>query len=132
MFIVKKKKHQKLGENKRRRRGAPGARAELPHSPWRNQGGVGIAVSPMESSVLEPVQGTMMVWVDMSTGKLHPMGRTYARAGERSEEEGWAEKTSYNLITTPSFPIPPHHSRERGRRVGNVGLKLVLGRAGSN
>lgn len=60
------------------------------------------------------------------------MGRTYARAGEKSEEEGWAEKTSYNLTTAPSLHIPPHYSKEGGRRVGNEGLKLVLGRGGSN
>lgn len=81
---------------------------------------------------MEPVQGTMLVQVDMSSGKPCLMGRTYARAGEKSEEEGRAEKTPYKLTTTSSFPIPLHHSKEGGRRVGNEGLKLVLGRRGSS
>lgn len=60
------------------------------------------------------------------------MGKAYDRAGEKSEEEGRAEKTSYNLTPTSLLPIPMHNSREGCRGVGNEGLKLALGRGGSN
>lgn len=54
----------KTKQNEVRRRGGEVLQVleqSSPHSLWRDQGGAGIAAWPMEMSVMESVQGTMLL-----------------------------------------------------------------------
>jgi len=56
------------------------------------------------TSTLQAREDTTMEQVDISLGKLHPMGRIYAIVGGKCEEEGMTKKYYYDLTITPLFP----------------------------